>query len=410
MKASIVVIDIGKSRSKLTLWREGEILRRVDRSNVVCVRGGLAQLDVEGIKSWLLASLAEFAAETDIEAIIPTAHGAGAVLLDGDKTVAAIDYETPTPSELASLYEGERDPFEATLSPRLPDGLNLGVQLFWLERLFPDLWPKGGRVCLWPQYWSAFLCGEVACEVTSLGCHSDLWRPAEGRFSDLALRRGWAERFGSLRRAGEALGVLRTPIAAETGVSPRCLVYCGLHDSNAALCAARSFPELVGRPFSVVSTGTWFVCLNADSDAQVRYDPRQDMLANVDVQGRSVPTARFKGGREYEAWMSDEAGTELRPGQLGRATDGLPNASLRAIQAVQDLARKTDFALQLVAAQGPILVEGRFAADDALGVALASLRPEQTIYRSAVADGVALGAMGLVSGGTHSLPALISVA
>jgi len=386
------------------------VVRRLDRVNALPVRGGLAQLDIEGIRDWLLASLRELSVATNIEAIVPVAHGAAAVLLDGDDAIAAIDYETSIPAEVASKYDAERDAFEATLSPRLPAGLNLGAQLFWLERLFPNLWPARGQVSLWPQYWASFLCGEAACEVTSLGCHTDLWRPLEHRFSDLANRRGWAERVGPLRRADDTLGVIRGSIAAETGLSPRCRVYCGLHDSNAALYAARGLSELQDRPFSVVSTGTWFVCLNAGSQAQVRYDPNQDMLANVDVEGRPVPTARFMGGRDYETWMGDTLGAQSDANLLGQARETVGHSSqdprLRATQASLELARRTDHALTLIAAEGPILVEGRFADDAAFGPALAHLRPAQPVFRSSLADGVALGALRLVSGRLFSPPAL----
>ena len=48
----------------------------------------------------------------------------------------------------------------------------------------------------WPQYWAWRLCGETASEVSSLGCHTDLWRPYAGAFSDLGAAPRWAERFG----------------------------------------------------------------------------------------------------------------------------------------------------------------------------------------------------------------------
>ena len=410
MKPSVVTLDVGKSRAKMTLWCEGEVVRRVTRMNAVRVRSGIAELDVEGIRDWLLAGLTDLSAAANIEAIIPVAHGAAAVLLDRDTPIAAIDYETAIPLNVASAYDAERDDFEATLSPRLPSGLNLGAQLFWLERLFPDLWPGRGRVCLWPQYWAAFLCGEAVCEVTSLGCHSDLWRPFEGRFSDLAVRRGWAERLGPLRRAEEPVGVIRPAIAADTGVSPGCRIYCGAHDSNAALHAARGLPELADGPFSVVSTGTWFVCLNAGADAQVRYDPAQDMLANVDIGGRPVPTSRFMGGRDYEMSMGDLLGAKSDVSLLGQAGESpsrsRSNARLRATQGSLELARRTDQALELIAAKGPILIEGRFAEDEAFGWSLSQVRRGQTVYRSSLVDGVAAGALRLVSDNLFSPPAL----
>ena len=207
MQQAIAIIDLGKTRGKLSLWTlDGGLIHQADRVNDRSVVGGVAQLDVAGISAWLTAALADAARRADIVAIVPVGHGAAAVLTDGEAVVAALDYEAAIPAEVASAYDAERDPFEATLSPRLEGGLNLGAQLFRLERLYPDLWPKRGEALLWPQYWVFALSGVRASEVTSLGCHSDLWRPLERRFSDLAERRGWAGRLGPIRGAGEALG------------------------------------------------------------------------------------------------------------------------------------------------------------------------------------------------------------
>ncbi len=82
----------------------------------------------------------------------------------------------------------------ATGSPALPLGLNLGIQLNHLEQADRP-WPDTLYIVSWPQYWAWRLSGVMASEVTSLGCHSDLWRPLENRYGELAVRRGWAKRF-----------------------------------------------------------------------------------------------------------------------------------------------------------------------------------------------------------------------
>ena len=320
MDQAIAVVDIGKTRSKLSLWApDGRRLAERDHLNAPSAANP-AQLDLAGIEAWLKRALKDLARRAEIIAIVPVGHGAAAVLMDGDRAVAALDYEAEPPPVVAAAYDDERDPFAATLSPRLPGGLNLGAQLFWLERLYPGLWPHGGRALLWPQYWAWVLSGERSSEVTSLGCHSDLWRPAERRFSDLALGRGWAARLGPLRHAAAVLGPLRLALAAELGLPRTCRVHCGVHDSNAALLAARGLPELSGAPFSVVSTGTWVISMAVGGDGPAAYDPAEDMLANVDVDGRPVPTARFMGGRDYESWMGDALGEPGDPKLLADTT------------------------------------------------------------------------------------------
>jgi sugar (pentulose or hexulose) kinase len=401
LNQAIAVVDIGKTRSKLSLWTpDGAALWQADYANRIGV-GAPRQLDLHGIGAWLKGALAEAARQAELTAIVPVGHGAAGVLMDDESALRALDYEATPPAEIVRAYETMRDPFEATLSPRLAGGLNLGVQLLWLESLYPEVWPATAGVLLWPQYWAWFLSGQQASEVTSLGCHTDLWRPFERRFSDLAIARGWAERLGPLRGAGEVLGAVRPALADELGLPRTCEVHCGLHDSNAALHAARGFPELAGRPFAVVSTGTWFVCLSAGGAGPAVYDPTKDMLANVDIAGRATPTARFMGGRDYEAWMGGALGAASDPKLIREAaalTDwSRADGPLRATRAALELARRTDRTLGLTAAEGPILIEGRFAADDAFAVALARLRPRHETYRSAAVDGVAWGAVRLAA-------------
>jgi hypothetical protein len=149
--------------------------------------------------------------------------------------------------------------------------------------------------------------------------------------------------------------------------------------------------------------------MNAGERGPASYDPAEDMLANVDVDGRPTPTARFMGGRDYERWMGEAIGARSDPARLAEAQRvDLPPAdpTMRATWAALQLARRTDRALALIAAEGPILLEGRFADDPAFGAALAALRPGQPVYRSTFADGVALGALRLAVGPDFRAPAL----
>src|SRR5207244_1238461 len=130
-----------------------------------------------------------------------------------------------------------------TGSPSLPRGLNLGAQLDWLEASTGP-WPYDLTILLWPQFWAWRLSGVIASEVSSLGCHTDLWRPLEGRPSLLSSGRGWAQRMGPLRHAGAALGPVTPEWIERCNLPPSCKVLCGLHDSNAALLAARGHPEI----------------------------------------------------------------------------------------------------------------------------------------------------------------------
>ena len=416
---AVLVLDVGKTHSKLTLvGLDGAVLAVRARANASLDTGPRRALDVEGIDAWMLTAVRALALEAEILAIVPVGHGAAAALVSGDDLAAPVlDYEVAPPAEVAAAYAAQRDAFEATGSPTLPGGLNLGQQLFWQESLYPGVWPKRARAMLWPQYWAWRLCGEHACEVTSLGCHSDLWRPYAADFSDLARRHGWDARLGPRRAASDVLGVVTTAFADATGVPRDCVVLCGLHDSNASLHAARGFAEVRDAPFALVSTGTWFIAFQSGGAGPKRLDGARDVLANVDVAGRPTPSARFMGGREYAAILgadfsaSGDVGdvkTLLRRGVTTRASfvagsgpfpDGrgavvgeTETPGERAALAGLHLALMADASLDLIAAEGPIVIEGRFAQNAVFAGALAALRPASPVFACADGDRIAYGA------------------
>lgn len=423
MAEAVAVLDVGKTHAKLSLVsRDGAAPATRSCANAAVVAEGRPALDASGIEAWMRAGLKDLAGLAEIVAIVPVAHGATAALIAGDGLAAPVlDYEAEPPADVAAAYAAERDPFEVTLSPPLPQGLNLGLQLFWQDALYPKLWSAKAQALLWPQYWAWRLCGERAAEATSLGCHTDLWRPYDGAWSDLAKRHGWGGRFGPLRPARAVLGAVRPELARAIGLGTDCKVLCGLHDNNASLNAVRGFAEVAGRAFALISTGTWFVTFQSGADGRTRLDPARDTLANVDVEGRPVPSARFMGGREYAVLLGDDmgatasladaaavvtAGVRTRPAFApGGPFPGEPGAILgapqtpaqRAALASLHLALMSDIELDLVAADGPIVIEGRFADDPVFPAALAALRPDRTVYAvEGGGDAVALGAARLV--------------
>lgn len=417
---AFIVIDMGKTLAKVSLWdRAGRRLDVRTRPNVTA--GGV--LDVAGISTWLVEALGAFAGHP-VEAIVPVGHGAGvAALRDGALAFAPVDYETEIPAETMARYRAARDPFAVTGSPALPHGLNLGAQLWWLEECGLL---EGSTLLPWAQYWAWFLTGAAVSEVSSLGCHTDLWVPAAGGFSPLAQRMGWAERFAPVVHAGAVVGTLKPELAAATGLSPEVRVLAGVHDSNAALHAARGFADVADREATVLSTGTWFVAMRrAQGDAPVLPEGR-DCLVNVDVDRRAVPSARFMGGREIElaaqgARVDDPAeqagllaavpgllasGTLLVP-TLAPGCGPFPDGAARWIGEPDDgraaaclyAALMADAALGLIGARETVLVEGRFAAAEVFVRALAGLRPG---CRVMVADGpcdAAFGALRLADPG-----------
>jgi len=423
------VADIGKTVSKVTLWSQrGRLLDRQVRANQPCVVDGVRRLDHDAIGSWLLQALAHYK-DADVQAIIPVGHGAGVVaLVDGKPAFAPLDYEQDLPADVAAAYRIERDDFHLTGSPALPAGLNIGSQLHWLDRLHPEAMERA-TLLPWAQYWSWFLSGVATTEVTSLGCHSDLWSPGLARFSPLAVRRAWAERFAPLRDAYAVAGPLLPNHAAATGLDSDIDVLVGIHDSNAALLAARGFDEVARREATVLSTGTWFVAMRTP-DAQVSLHDLpedRDCLVNVDAYGWAVPSSRFMGGREIEAILSGAGQVDTHADQaalLDAVTEAMADdvmvlptfapgcgpyrqhsgrwvnrpAAPDVLRAATCLyaAMVASASLQLIGARERLIIEGRFSQAQVFVRALASLLPNVAVYVASAETDVSFGALRLV--------------
>ena len=409
-----LVLDIGKSHAKLLMFdAAGAVVEQHGRANrSVTASLGYTALGVAGLAQWMTEVLFGSRLTPHCTSAIASTHGAAFVALGDDDHLAwdPIDYEFDDGNAvLRNAYQSERDEFAATLAPDLPAGLNAARQLHWMQHTHPDAWARTRCLLPYPQYWGWWLSGVAASEVSSLGCHTQLWRPREQRFSDIAMRHGWANLFAPLAPAWQALGPVRSERSRATGLPPACCVHVGAHDSNA--CLARMLHG--GERVTLVSTGTWIVVMAPGASASV-LDPQRDMLANVSVRGELVPTARFMGGRELEALCAGASPTLASAAGLAEllrddvhalpsfAPQGGPfagsvGAVLRrgtpidasALSPVQRASLAALYCAQLTAhlldrldAPLPAVVEGPFAENDIYLQVLASLLPPDSVQVS----------------------------
>jgi sugar (pentulose or hexulose) kinase len=427
------VIDIGKTNAKVALVDMGTFAEVAVRTlpNAVLRSGPYPHYDIDGIWSFVLDALRDLNREHAIDAITATTHGAACALLDaaGDLALPVLDYEHDGPDTLAAEYDAVRPLFAESGSPRLPGGLNLGAQLFWQQRRFPEAFARAAAILTYPQFWTFRLSGVAANEITSLGAHSDLWNPAAADYSSLVDRLGWRGLFAPLRQASDCLGVIRPEIAAQTGLRADVRVHCGIHDSNASL-----LPHLLTRPlpFAVVSTGTWVIAM-AIGGAPVDLDPARDTLINIDARGEAVPSARFMGGREH-AMLTEGAAVRCTEADIAAVLAG-QHMLLPAIQAGSGpfpdrkaewhgdagvspgqrqaaisfyLALMTSVCLELIGADGPIVTEGPFARNEAYLGMLAAATGRTIIPNTSRGTGTSVGAALLMAAGMAP-PALEAV-
>lgn len=429
----VAVIDIGKTNAKLALMdvQTGAEIAVFKTPNTVSPAPPYPHFDTERLFEFMLDSLADLAKTHPVDAISITTHGATAVLVAGDGSLAlpVMDYEFDGPDKVRKAYEDLRPPFSETGSPALPGGLNLGSQLYWQAVKLPEKFAAVRHILMYPQYWSMRFTGVAASEATSLGCHTDLWNPWAGTFSSLVTHlnqktgTNWASLFPPLRRADEKLGALLPALAARTGLPPQVPVYCGIHDSNASLLPYLTAPD---KSFSVVSTGTWVISL-AIGAKPVTLDAARDTLVNVNALGQPTPTARFMGGREFDALTGGQSATPIpadvsgilrdqvmvlpavQPGSgpfpahvscwLGRKPS---NAGEHHVAASFYCALMTTTCLELIGAEGPVYVEGPFARNELYLAMLDAVLTRPVMANTKASTGTGLGAAMLASGAIAS--------
>lgn len=386
---NVAVIDVGKTNGKVALFDvvEGRESHVHSTANTVLKDSPYPHYDIEGLWNFFLKSLAKIGAKERIDAIAITAHGASITLVDAEGNLALpmLDYEFDGPDTLKAEYDAVRPPFSETGSPRLVCGLNVGAQLFWQAKTFPEEFARVTSIIPYPQYWAMRLTGVRASEATSIGAHTDLWNPYAKDYSSLVDRMDWRKLMPSVGSAFDITGTLKPEIAEATGLPASTPVFSGIHDSNASLL---THLKADNPPFSVVSTGTWVICFSVGGKP-VALDEARDTLVNVNAFGDPVPSARFMGGRVF-AMLEADPKAEITPADRDAVLDGrimllpaipddsgpffgrkggwkgdakalTPGGHLYAVSLY--LGMMTAVSLELIGADGPVVVEGPLAAN-----------------------------------------------
>jgi sugar (pentulose or hexulose) kinase len=415
----IAVLDIGKTNAKVVIFdaASGAKIGMRRMPNRVLSGPPYPHYDVEALWAFLLETLADFSKAPGFDAISITTHGAAAALIEADGQLAlpVLDYEHQYPEDIQRAYDEIRPDFAETFSPRLSGGLNLGAQIHYQKSAFPEAFSRVRAILTYPQYWAYRLTGVAANEVTSLGCHTDLWRPHEGRYSSLVDVLDIRDLMAPVHSAFDQVGMVRADIVSGISLPEPVPVFCGIHDSNASLLPYLSEWDA---PFAVVSTGTWVINFAVGGDVD-RLDMMRDALANVDAYGRVVPSARFMGGREFEILtgelgiLDQDRARAALPGVIGKRLMLLPNvvagsgpfpgrerkwvngqsasADERWAAACLYFALMTETCLDLAGGRGPILVEGPFALN-ALYLSLLSSLTGRGVFAVPGSTGTSQGA------------------
>lgn len=298
-KPAIAVIDVGKTNKKLFLFdqdynivyeRSARFLETTDEDGDPCE-------NLESLRLSVFDSLRSIFNKKDFEvkAINFSAYGASFVNIDedGNPVTPLYNYLKSYPEELKKqfydIYGGEEAFSLCTASPVL-GSLNSGMQLYRLKHEKPEVFSRIQYSLHLPQYLSYLISCKPCSDITSIGCHTNLWDFHKNDYHQWVYAEGINEKLAPVCPYDE------TTKAVFPGNNY--LVGIGLHDSSAAL-----IPYLVSfqEPFVLLSTGTWCISLNPFNDsALITEELKQDCLCYLHYQGKPVKASRLFAGPVYE--------------------------------------------------------------------------------------------------------------
>lgn len=298
-KPVIAIFDVGKTNKKLLLFDESYSVVFEKSENLPETKDddGFPCENLKLLSEFVLQSFDEVLSDErfDVRAVNFSGYGASFVLIDidGQPVSPLYNYLKPYPELLLeqfyNTYRGRETFSSLTASPVL-GSLNSGMQLYRLKYENPKLFTRVRYALHLPQYLSYLVSGRAFSEITSIGCHTNLWNFRENKYHK------WVD--------VENIKAKLPPLARATQISEidykgsSLRVGTGLHDSSAALIP---YLRMIREPFVLISTGTWAISLNAFNKTSLSLEELQrDCLCYLTYEGKSVKASRFFAGPEYE--------------------------------------------------------------------------------------------------------------
>ena len=364
---AVAIFDIGKTNKKLFLFNEAYQIvfeKSVHFKETVDDDGDPCE-DINSLQAFVQDGLRDVLANTDfrIRAVNASAYGASFVYLDsaGKNIGHLYNYLKPYPPQLRKkfydTYGGENLFSFQTASPVL-GSLNSGMQLYRIKYEKPDLFNAIKYALHLPQYISYLISAKTFSEITSIGCHTNLWNFQNMQYHHWVMREGLLEKFPDMA-------------PSDMVVQPPSGPYCagiGLHDSSAAL-----IPYLVcfKEPFVLLSTGTWAISLNPfNTSALTRLELECDCLCYLQYKGSPVKASRLFAGHYHDEQV------ERIASHFAQAKEKF--FKVRFNKAVLE---NIDVSFDPNAAPGSVLEQLRFATRD-----LSTFRDEVEAYHQLIFD------------------------
>lgn len=409
----IAIFDIGKTNKKLFLY--DCTLQIVFEKSVVLKE----VVDQDNFPTEDIHALSKFVVD-EFDAIINdprffvkginfSAYGASLVYLDQNGNVLAplYNYLKPYPKYLQekfyNQYGGENEFSRSAASPVL-GSLNSGMQLYRLKYEQPEIFKNVAHVLHLPQYLFWLISGKFYTELTSIGCHTNLWD-----FDKRAYQQWLSD---------EDVLPLMPELVSSSSVIPvvykgkNIAVGIGLHDSSSALIPYLQQHET---NFMLLSTGTWCISLNPFHHSPLTQEElKNDCLCFLQSNGNSVKAARYFGGHIHQELVehiaahfsvtideivaytyTDDEIQSLKKVYKGNDYLGTENARAAYFMALEKLVADQIISMKWVlqhADVDEIVVDGGFAQNKLFMQLLGFHFQEKTIIASTTYQGSSLGA------------------
>lgn len=415
----ILIFDIGKTNKKAFIF--GADYRIVYENTTVLPEttddDGFACENLDLLTAWLLNEFNTILKnpDFDIGAVNFSAYGASFVLIgeNGLPITPLYNYLKPFDEKLKAQfykkYGGENFVAQQTASPVLGN-LNSGMQLYSLKKMKPDLFSKIKYALHLPQYLSYLLTQQFYSDMTSIGCHTNLWNFEKNKYHTWVSTEGIEKKLAPVLASDTTFEVIRNDKKLKVGI--------GLHDSSAAL-----IPYLLkfkDEPFILISTGTWCISLNAFNHSPLtNAELENDCLCYISYLGKPIKAARYFGGNEHEQGvkkLAEKYGVSLDAHQSvkfdakiieslqsGKTLDNF-NEAYHALMLVivKKQVASTQLGLKNSVIQ-QIFVDGGFSKNNIYMQLLARAFPEIKVFKSEVSEATALGAALAIHSGALSV-------
>jgi L-fuculokinase len=306
---AIAILDVGKTNKKLFLfdetyniiWEDSCVLpESKDEDGYPCE-------DLMNLNLWTKETLKKGnkACDVEIRAINFSAYGASFVHIDqnGEAATPLYNYLKPYPEDLKmqfyDQYGGVLIFSMITASPVL-GSLNSGMQIYRIKKESPALFEKIKHSLHLPQYLSWLLSGSACSDITSIGCHTNLWDFSRNYYHEWVYRESVIDKLPPILTSA-TIHTINPEMNNHifNNLHGECLIGTGLHDSSAAMIPyIESFQE----PFVLISSGTWSISMNPfNFNPLTVAELQNDCLCYLNFKGKPVKASRLFAGFEHDS-------------------------------------------------------------------------------------------------------------